>query len=274
MSRIPRSYLYVPGDQPDKLAKAARSGADALILDLEDAVSRAGKPLARDAVRASLDTVSDSDDVERWVRINADSVTDDLPAVVMPALTGVVVPKAEPELLAQVDRWLGAAGSGARVIAIIESARGLALATQVASAPRVIRLGVGEADLAAELGLIPDRERTEMAWARGQIVLASAVVGLTRPIGPVLTDLGDPDLLVASTRALARQGFRARTALTPRQLPVINETFTPSDAEVADATAVLQAWEAASGGVAVTAGGAFIDAAVVRSAQDVLSRAR
>ncbi|MFE2757298.1 HpcH/HpaI aldolase/citrate lyase family protein [Actinosynnema sp. NPDC059335] len=263
---IPRSYLYVPGDQPAKLAKAAGRGADALIVDLEDAVALRAKGAAREAAAAYLAGG------RAWVRVNADALAEDVAAVAdAPGLAGLVVPKAEPALLAEVDRLLGR--RPVPVVALLETARGIRDVDAVASAPRVVRLGVGEADLAAELGLRPDDRRTEMWPLRSAIVVASAAAGLPAPIGPVETAVRDEARLRAGTELLLRQGFRARTVLTPAQLPVVNAVFSPSPEEVAAARRVVALLAEAGSGVAVDEHGRFIDAAVARSAREVLDRA-
>ncbi|MBQ1066358.1 CoA ester lyase, partial [Micromonospora sp. D75] len=166
MAAVARSYLYVPGDRADLRDKAAGRGADALVLDLEDAVTPARKAHARETVAGYLGAAAPAGP-ELWVRINSDQVAADV-EVLSPAAAGVWVPKAEPELLAEVDaalarvqRRLGPDAPAFRVVALIETARGVLTAPRVAEAPRVLRLGLGEADLAGELGLQPGPERAE-----------------------------------------------------------------------------------------------------------------
>ncbi|MBO4205664.1 HpcH/HpaI aldolase/citrate lyase family protein [Micromonospora echinofusca] len=276
-----RSYLYVPGDRADLLDKALGRGADALVLDLEDAVVAARKEQARETVGAFL-AAAPSTGPELWVRINSDQVEADI-GVLSPAAAGVWVPKAEPELLGAVDaaltraeRRLGPGAPSFQVVALIETARGVLAAAQVAAAPRVLRLGIGEADLAGELGLQPGADRAEFGPIRSQVVVASAAAGILPPVGPVETTLRDADRLEQTTRALLRQGFRARTAIHPGQLAVVNGVFTPTDDELAAARAVLQAFaqaERVGSGVATDAHGRLLDRAVVRTAAEVVRRA-
>ncbi|WP_433533173.1 HpcH/HpaI aldolase/citrate lyase family protein [Micromonospora sp. CA-263727] len=280
MTGIARSYLYVPGDRADLLHKALGRGADALVVDLEDAVALARKEQARETVTAHLRATPAA--VAHWVRINSDQVEADL-AVLGAAVAGVWVPKAEPELLHEVDRALLAAERRLdlpertfRVVALIETARGVLTCAQVAAAPRVLRLGIGEADLAGELGLQPDADRTEFTAIRSQVVVASAAARIAPPVGPVETALRDPERLERTTRALLRQGFRARSAVHPGQLATINGVFTPTVEEVATARRVLDALHRAErdgSGVAVGDDGRLVDRAVVRGAAEVLSRA-
>ncbi|WP_169951199.1 aldolase/citrate lyase family protein [Microbispora sp. H11081] len=281
----PRSYLYVPADQSDKLAKSRGSEADALILDLEDAVAAGSKETARkQAAEFVVSTGPEQVAPALWVRVNAETVEDDVAAVAVPGLVGVVVPKADPAILARADAALTRAesshGLGAgtfAVLALIESALGVARAEDVAAAPRVVRLGLGEADLAGELGLRPGPAREELWPIRSRIVVASAVAGILAPVGPVDTAVRDTGQLQETTRILLRQGFRARTAISPRQLAVINEVFTPDAAELAEARDVLDRLaeaERRGSGVALDAAGRLIDAAVARTAREVVGRAR
>lgn len=281
---VPRSYLYVPADQPDKLAKAPRSGADALILDLEDAVAAAAKAAAREQARTFLVSAEAGQGPQLWVRVNADTLEEDVGAVAVPGLRGVMVPKAEPALLARADAALGAseqahglpAGTFA-ILALIESAVGVLRAEEVALAPRVVRLGLGEADLAGELAIRPGPAREELWPIRSRIVLASAAAGLLAPVGPTDTAVRDTGPLRETTEILLRQGFRARTAISPRQIPTINEVFTPAPEEVEAARDLLDRLAEAERngrGVALDRAGRLIDPAVARSAREVLGRAR
>lgn len=276
---IARSYLYVPGDRPDRLAGALTRGADALIADLEDAVAPAHKRSAREQVRAWLDT-DPPPGPQRWVRINAGDLETDLGAVVTPALTGVVVPKGEPDQLAAVDAMLrqleaerGLAAGAVAVLPLVESATGLLRVAEVAAAPRVLRLGLGEADLAADLGLSLDAERTILTPLRLQVVVASAAAGISRPVGPTSTAFRDLAAFRRSAEVLRQLGFRGRTAIHPGQLAVIHEVFTPTADEVAAARALLARFEAAEGGGFVDADGSFADLAVIRNAREVLALA-
>ncbi|MFG1927214.1 HpcH/HpaI aldolase/citrate lyase family protein [Cryptosporangium sp. NPDC048952] len=270
MIRPVRSYLYVPGDRADRLLGARARGADALIVDLEDAVAPARKAEARALV---ADWLTPEPGPQIWVRINAESVAQDVAAVARPGLDGIVVPKADPELLAEVDARLTAEGSDAALLPLIESAAGLLRVAEVAAAPRVLRLGIGEADLIADLGLRPGPDRAELAPVRLQVVVASAAVGIARPLGATSTDFRDLDAFCESAHTLARQGFRGRTAIHPAQVPVIHDVFTPTDDEVATAQDIVARFDEAGGGGAVDAKGRFLDAAVVRSAREVLSLA-
>ena len=278
-----RSYLYVPGDREAMLAKAVARGADAIICDLEDAVAADRKDAARALASEWLGQQGRSvsrPQPELWVRVNAESVADDVEAVAVPGVTGIVAAKADPEVLALVDAALGRAearhglpaGSFA-VSALVESAAALLVLPQIAAAPRVVRLAIGEADLTSELGMSPSEGEPELLALRVQLVVTSAAAGLQAPVGPVSTDFTDLDALRVSTRRLVRLGFRARSAIHPAQVPVINEVLTPTPHEVEAARALVRRFEAAGGAATTDDDGRLIDLAVIRGARDVLARA-
>jgi citrate lyase subunit beta/citryl-CoA lyase len=279
--RLARSYLYVPGDQPGRLAKATDRGADALIVDLEDSVAVASKAAAR-AITAQWLSGQIDRECQVWVRVNVGSLADDLGAVVGPQVEGIVVPKAEPELLRDADRLLGELErerditSTVAVIGLVETGRGLLRAGELAAAPRVLRLGIGEADLLAELRISPSESRQELTSLRLQVVVASAAAGIAAPVAPTSTDFRDLDALRETTRQLMGLGFRARTAVHPAQVPTINDVFTPDPDEVARARRIVATYEAAAhggSGTYVDDEGRMVDAAVIRSAREVLDLA-
>lgn len=288
-ARRPRSWLYVRGDQPQVLAKAGRRGADALIADLEDAVAPGAKQTARDTVAAwlaDLDSaragnadIGEPAGPQIWARINAEAMDDDIDAVAHPRLAGVVVAKATVTGMATAVRALGAARTRLglnrpfAVVGLIESGQGLLEAGRIAAGPQVANLALGEADLAADLGLDPSDDQRELWPYRAAVVAASAAAGIAPPTGPVSTDFRDLQALVSSCETLRRQGFRSRSAIHPAQVDVINAAFTPSPDEVAAARDRLARMDAADGGVAVDADGRMIDEAVARTAREVLSRA-
>jgi citrate lyase subunit beta/citryl-CoA lyase len=275
---LPRSALYVPGDRPDRFAKALASGADAVILDLEDAVAPDAKARAREAVAAFLAAEGGPPGAELWVRLNAGAARErDVAAVAgAVALTGVCPAKAEDRgELDALDALLRAhgAGDGVLVEPLLESAAALFAARELAAAPRVRRLQLGEADLAADLGATPGPGDAELLWARSVAVAASAAAGAQAPLGPVSVELRDLAAFRASTEAVARLGFGGRACIHPAQVTVVNAVFTPDDERVAWARDVLARLEAAGGGVATGADGRMLDEAVARAARRVLARA-
>jgi citrate lyase subunit beta / citryl-CoA lyase len=261
-----RSYLYVPGDQPTLLTKAlglqGDNRPDVIIIDLEDAVAPNRKLVARDAA-AKLAATSDADQPAIFVRINPGDL-DDLSAVVGAGLGGVIVPKASPKSIAAAANHLAAANSAADLVALIETATGLASVNDIASVPGVSALAVGEADLGSELGIA---EQATWAWwpIRMNLVIASATFGLEPPTGPVSTTFRDLTGFEQTTRDLRAAGFGARPAIHPAQVPIINAVMKPSAAEIEHARQLVDQYDQALAlGLGVTTGadGAMIDEAV------------
>lgn len=274
--RLARSALYVPGDAPDKLAKALNRGADELIVDLEDAVTPDRKDYARGVVTDWLDDCGPTD-VGIWVRVNPGVLQEaDVRAVAGHGhLRGFVVAKTESaEELARLDTLLNEVGSEASMVPLLESAAAVFAAQQIAAAPRVERLQVGEADLRAELGVSLGEDERELLFVRSQIVLTSVAAGISAPIAPVSTEFRDLDAFRRSTEALARLGFVGRACIHPAQVEVCHEVFTPSAERVVWAEEVLAALGAAGSGIALDAQGRMIDEAVARQARSVLARVR
>ncbi|MXW96365.1 MAG: CoA ester lyase [Acidimicrobiaceae bacterium] len=266
-----RTSLYVPGDSPERFDKALASGADTVICDLEDTVAEAAKPSAREAVANWLRGRSGA---PVWVRVNNRPDLLNVDAAMIRSLVadgvglaGVVVPKADP----------GACATdfgGCPVMALIESAEGVLKVHKVASVPGVARLAMGEADLAADMGMMPSHDGLEMWPIRTRVVVASVGAGLIAPCGPVFMDLDDDEGLAATSESLRRLGFGGRSVIHPKQVAAVNAAFTPTAEEVAHAEAVMAELEAATAegrGVAVL-DDKFIDTAVIRQARSVLAR--
>lgn len=290
-----RSHLYVPGDQAEKLERAADRGADALIVDLEDSVAPDAKPSARRLVARWLASRGYGDTAGRapaevWVRVNPvgsarpQDVRDDVAAVVGPGLAGVCLAKAQSaeevrvldELLAAAEDRVGMEPGSLRVSALIESARGLLAAPSIAGAPRLSRLQIGEADLGAELGIAAGPDESELAALRLQVVVASAAAGIGAPVGPVSTNFTDLEAFAAGTERLKRLGFGGRAVIHPAQIPVVHAVFTPSPEEVRQARDLVERFDAAvaaGSGVIVDECGRMVDEAVVRVARNLLARA-
>ena len=285
---VARSHLYVPGDKPEVLAKALGRGADALIVDLEDAVAPASKDAARTVVADWLSGLPAAADnpVQVWIRINSGEMGHtDVRAVLSPAVTGVVAAKTESAeelvalhavLTAMEDKLELPAGS-IGVVPLLESANAVLNALSIAKAPRVQRLQVGEADLRADIGVELGADGRELLYVRSQVVLISAAAGIDPPVGPVDTNFRDTEALAESTRAVKRMGYVGRACIHPAQAAIVNEVFTPTADEVAaakDLIARFDAAMAAGDGVCLDAQGRMVDEAVVRQARRTLSLAR
>lgn len=261
-----RSYLYVPGVRPDRFDKALSSGADAIILDLEDAVPHAQKDEARANVVAWL---RDHPNAPALVRVNGGALLiDDVRAVTTAGARCISIPKATAE---ECERASGIAD--VPVIALLETAEAILDARAIAACANVVRLAIGEADLGAELNIDASDDGREMWPMRAQVVLASATAKIAPPVAPISTDFTDLDAFAASTQALKRAGFGARAAIHPAQVAHINESFTPSADEVESARKLLAAFDAAGGGVCLDERGRMVDEAIVRAARRTLALA-
>lgn len=294
-SRRPgRCHLYVPGDRPERFANATRSGADAVIFDLEDSVSPDHKTEARESIGRWLESADGQSGAVGvvspavWVRVNSPSgssgatVEDDLRLAGYHSVRGVCIPKCEhvdelhhvDDLLSTIEGQVGKPKGSVVVAALVESALGFVGLTSIAQSPRVVRLQLGEADLIADLGLDPGPGREELTLYRAAIVAASAAFGLLRPVGPVATNYRDLDALRSSTQVLRRMGFAGRAAIHPAQVLTINQVFGRAGEDLAAARAILAAYDAAGANGAVADGdGQMIDAAVVRGARSTIARA-
>ena len=280
-----RSWLFVPGDTPSKLEKAPGLGADALIVDLEDAVLRDTKDHAR---RVTADWLASRKDapLKVWVRVNNDSelLVEDIAAVVGRGLAGVVVPKiSDPRQAAKVVAQVATAEARAELdsgsvgfVPMIETARAVLAAAAIARVARVTTLMVGEYDLSAELGIDPSPDRHELATARAMVVLACSAAGIASPIAPVSADFGDLDGFRSATDALRREGHQGRAVIHPAQIGPANEVFTPSGEAIAHARRLLDLYDAAMAGgtgVCVDEDGNLIDEAIVRVSRQTLAAA-
>ena len=248
--------LFVPADRPERFDKAAASGADAVILDLEDAVAANAKNSARAALRAGFA------DCPILVRVNAIGTPwheDDMAALAGPGFSAVIVPKAE--FNEAFDALC--ARSPVPVIALIESARGLADARRIAATDAVVRLAFGSIDYCADLGCAHTRDA--LLAARSELVLASRLAGIVAPLDGVTAQLDDTRLAEDDARHAASLGFGGKLAIHPRQIAAINAGFAPSDAVIAWADRVLAAGE---GAVAVD--GAMVDEPVRMRARAIL----
>jgi citrate lyase subunit beta/citryl-CoA lyase len=269
-----RSYLYVPGDDPRRIEKALATGADAVVIDLEDAVTPSRKEEAR---RNAAEILESEPARPVFVRVNAlgsELAAQDIDAVVGTHITGLRLPKVESlESVRLVAETLDERRSEAGIHCLIESALGLELAFEIArSHERVSGISLGEADLAADLGV---RDEAGLLYARSRIVSASRAAGLPGPVQSVYTNVRDLDGLRRTTEEGKNMGFVGRSAIHPDQIPIINEVFTPTEEEVAEAQELLDRLdsEAESGaGAFVLEDGRFVDRAVVESARRTLAR--
>ena len=281
-----RTALFVPGDRPSRIRKALSSGAEAVAVDLEDAVAESVKDQAREtAVAALLD--ADTSAVSLMVRVNGmrtAHVGEDVEALapILKRLTAVILPMVVSaddvlelsELLDRAEVDAGVDVGRTRVLATTETAAGVLSAREIAAAShRVLTLLFGSADLSNELGVEPTAAGAELAAARSMVVLAAAAAGVRKPLdGPYLI-LDDEEGLETSTQTARRLGFGGKAVIHPGQLPTVARTFAPSADEIAWARRVDQAFAEAEreGRSAVRlSDGTFIDYPIAYRARALL----
>jgi citrate lyase subunit beta/citryl-CoA lyase len=264
--------LYVPANRPDRFAKAVAAGPDLVVFDLEDAVPVGDKAEARGWAVAWLAANALGRMEIRVNPLGSPWIEDDLAAVSVVPSVRIRLPKVESA--ADVHAVLEKVPS-ARITALIESPLGLERAFEIATAdPRVVAVALGEADLSSALGVDGP---AGLAWARGRLVSASRAAGLGAPMMSVYPHVHDADGLRRSCLEGRELGFVGRTAIHPRQLATIVESFTPTEAQVADAEALLAAVEEAglsAGGVIVLPDGRMVDPAMVGRAREVANLIR
>jgi len=257
--------LYVPGDRPDRFDKAVASGAQLVIVDLEDAVAPDRKVLARDEVMMWLASRT-FDDVTIEVRVNSGDADDLAAAAALDIAVGVRVPKVEsPEELDAVSEIVG---DGRGIAALVETAIGVESLGSIAAHPAVASVSLGEADLASDLGT---RDVSVLDWVRIRLLVATRAAGLPPPMMSVYPAISDLDGLRADTERGRDLGFVGRTAVHPSQLPVIAAAFRPSADDIAWATDVLDV--TAAGGVGRLPSGDMVDPAMRGRAERILALA-
>lgn len=271
MSAPIRSILFVPGDNPSRIAKAEASGTDAMVIDLEDSVTSARRPEARECVSSFLAGHTGRTKVELWVRINPISTPDallDLAAVISGRPSVILLPKSEgPEDIMTLGHYLDALevreglerGSTGIVPVATETAAAAQSLSRFSgqSVPRLKAMTWGAEDLSADVGASTNRSADgQLAltyrMVRSQCLLAAKASGVGA-IDTVYPDFRDLDGLASSCRAARSEGFSSCFAIHPSQVPVINEAFSPTDEEIAHARRVIAKFDTrpASGAVAI-----------------------
>ena len=280
-----RSMLFTPGHRPDLIAKAVRSAADAVIVDLEDAVATNVKEEAR----ANLASLPEGP-IPYFVRLNGfqtGPMWEDLVAAANAGVDGVILPKAERRevmlevcgALSALETATGRPDGSLTLVPMIESAIAVEHAFEILHGlPRVQAVMFGSAeqgDLVADLGVEWDPTGTGLHYSRSRVLLAARAAGVPHPIDGVFMNYRDTKALRTEARMGRRMGYVAKLAIHPAQVRVINEVFTPTPQEVAHHRAILEIFKKAEaeGTASVGADGRMIDYAVARTARSVLSRA-
>ena len=285
---LPSTYLFVPGNRPERFAKALASGADRIIIDLEDAVAPADKAAARAAIAQWMGgVVSTADERSKvLIRIN-DAATpwhaDDLALARSVQVPCVMLPKCESA--SQAAQVLTHLVAGATVLALVETARGLLALNDIAAAPGVARLAFGSLDYMVDLDIPSLRGDGEVGgagadggsssialdFAANQIAIASRAAGLPSPVAGVTPEL-DAAQVTADMLHARSLGYGAKLCIHPAQVAAVRAALRPSAQELAWAQRVLQAWDA-SGGGAIQVDGKMVDRPVVLKAQRIVASA-
>lgn len=280
-----RSALFVPGNRPDRILKAINTDADAVIIDLEDAVPADQKDEARKVV---LDNSQQHPDRIIFARVNAvdsDFIKPDIAAIVNEHLTGIIVPKiADPvqvqevnQLLLAAEKQNGVKSGNIKLIPMVESALGVENAFKIASCSiehgRIHTLTFGAADLTLDLGVRLSKSGDELVYPRARLVVACRAAGLVHPLDtPFMIDLKDRQALENDIKRAERLGFQGKLCIHPNQIDACNLLFSPSAREIELARKVVQAFDEAqaSGTAVIQLEGQFVDAPIVARARSIL----
>jgi citrate lyase subunit beta/citryl-CoA lyase len=269
--------MFTPGDDPEMLRTAPEGGADTLVFDLEDGVAPDRKAEARATVRDALADPDLDPAAEVCVRVTPPTTDDDLRTVLAGGTPDAVVlpmvdDREDVETLAGLLRERDAA---VPVLALVETARGVVNAREIAAHPRVDALLLGAEDLAADVGATRTDDEHEVAYARGRVVTAAAAADVDA-VDAVYTDLEDTEGLRETTRRAAEMGYDGRMVVHPAQVPVVNAAFTPDPDRVEWAERVLAARKAAEreGRGVFRVDDRMIDAPLVAQAERIVARAR
>lgn len=264
------NFLFVPGTRPERFLKALDSGANGVILDLEDAVAEEDKETARTAIRTAWPQFSDEQKKRLVIRTNSPGskfyAADLILAQELQAAC-ILIPKSE-----SLDQINGAALilPNTAIIPMIETAIGLHHLNDIANSNQVLRLALGNLDLQADLGMICDAQETELQTARYQIVLASRLAQITPPIDGVTPSTDDLARITDDAERAKRMGFGAKLCIHPKQVSIVKTAFMPTEQEIQWAQRVIEADQASKGG-AVKLDGKMIDRPVVLLAKRTLA---
>ncbi|MEY3991968.1 MAG: hypothetical protein RIS04_731 [Pseudomonadota bacterium] len=268
-----RSFLFVPGQRPERFGKALASGADAVILDLEDAVPLTSKDDARTAIAMAWTNLTGPERARLLVRINPAGTpwhAQDLALLQqLVGLGAVMLPKAESSrAIADIARVC----PGLPVLPLLESAEGFAQLDDIARAPQVLRLGLGHIDLQADIGMACGPDEAELAPARWALVTVTRRARLAPAVDGVTTATSDEHAVLRDTQRSRRFGFGAKLCIHPNQVAGVHQGFAPTETERDWAERVLAA-EAEAGGGAFSVDGKMVDAPVLALARQWLARA-
>lgn len=278
-----RSFLFAPGNHARRVEKALTLPADAVILDLEDAVAISEKPATRDLVVAAYQQPRHG---KLYVRVNAYTTEwcfADIVSVVRAGLDGIILPKVESAdqlrsadwMITNLERERGLPVGGIDLVPIIETALGIRdIGAIAASGSRTKRMAFGAGDYTLDLGMVWSRDEAELLPARSAVVMASRAAGIEPPFDTVWADLRDPEGFARSAAHAAALGFQGKMCIHPDQIAVANAAFSPSAEQLTWARRVIAAFEEAEakGLASIQLDGQFIDYPIVQRARQIVAR--
>lgn len=279
-----RSMLFAPGNHPRKVEKCLQLSADAVILDLEDAVAISEKEATRAVVVEALQAPRKA---QGYIRVNAIDTAfcyGDVQAAVASGVDGIMLPKLESAsdlrtidwLVSQLERERGLAEGSIDILPIIETGRGIAAVEEICNAgTRMKRLSFGAGDYTLDMGLTWTADERELAYARGAIAHACRAARIEPPIDTVHINLGRFEELRGATELAKTMGFQGKLCIHPEQVDIVNEIFSPTDEQVAQARLYVKAFEdaEAEGSASIQVDGYFIDYPIVEKARRVVELA-
>lgn len=288
MTLLIRTALFVPGNRPERIEKAFNTEADAVIIDLEDAVPISEKEISRSKVREKVTAFSERMTLVRINALGSPFIEGDLEEAIGEGVNGIVLPKVEkPDdiyeingLLCALEKKRGLPDGSILLFPLIESAAGVHRVYDIISSKarpeRIYTVTFGAADYTLDMGIEMTMEGTELFYARSRIAVACRAAGIAPPIDtPFMIDLNDMEALISDAKRARELGFQGKQVIHPRQIEPCNRIFSPTSEEIAKAKKIIQVFEEAeaSGTAAVQVGGKFIDYAVVKKSRDILARA-
>lgn len=279
-----RSFLFIPGNQPNMIQNAYLYDTDAVIFDLEDAVLPSEKDNARHLIRSFLDDSVEKDKAKIFVRVNdVDSAffAQDIEVIVTEHIEGIVLPKATISAIEKVNQSLSeieetnSLTKQIKVIPIIEQALSILQVDDIASLPRVIGLLLGGEDLARDLEIRRTKEANELLYSRSRVVMAAAANQILS-IDTPFTDVYDDPGFEMDTKNAASLGMKAKCAIHPRHIEFINQTFSPSQSDIANAKKILNARKEAeqSGKGSFSVDGKMVDKPIIERAIRTMEKAK
>jgi len=280
-----RTALFVPGNRPDRIDKAMNTPADAVIVDLEDAVPPALKAESRPVVR---EKIGEHNSPRRWLRVNAldtEFAQGDLDELVVEGLGCIIFPKIEKpghirkanQLLTAAEAKRGLPTGTISMVALIESALGVENAFQIISEKtnpaRLFTVAFGAADFTLDMGIEMSKTGAEIAFPRARLAVACRAAGIEPPLDtPFMIDLKDLDALEADAKSAKQLGFQGKLCIHPNQVDICNRIFSPTDKDIDKAHKIVAAFKAAeaAGNGVLQVDGKFIDLPLVKQAQRIL----